>query len=390
MRRAHKIKLKPNNKQATFFKKACGVRRLAFNWGLAEWKRQYEAGEKPSTSGIRKQFNALKRSDFLFAYETPAGVTAQAFSDLDTAFKNFFRKTSRYPRFKKKDQRDAFRLDNQKFKLDGKSIRIPKLGWVRMQESLRLSGKLLSATVSKEATGWFVSILVEIPDGSECSDSQVYSAVGVDLGIDKLAVLSNGRIFENPKTTKKYEKRLRRLNKSLARKKKGSNNREKAKKKLGLLHSRIRNVRKDVLHKLTSYLADNYSDICIEDLNTSGMAKNRRLAKSVQDASFSEIRRQLVYKSIRVHVVGRFFPSTKLCMSCGQLHDMPLNKRTFQCSCNGVSIDRDLHAAQNILRAGCPNVKPVEREALVLRQLPGNETIFWEAGNQPESLTLGV
>ena len=381
LQRAHRIKLKPNNKQVTYFKKACGVRRLAFNWGLAEWKRQYEVGEKPSAFGLNKQFNAVKKSEFPFVSEVTKCAPQRAFADLEKAFKKFFKKTSRYPKFKKKGQRDSFYVDNLKFKLNGKSIKIPKLGWVRMQESQRLPGRRLSATVSKEAAGWFVSITVEIPDGSECSDSQVYSAVGVDLGIDKLAVLSNGRIFENPKTTKKYEKRLRRLNKSLARKKKGSSNREKAKKKLGLLHSRIRNVRKDFLHKLTSYLADNYSDICIEDLNTSGMVKNRRLAKSVQDASFSEIRRQLVYKSIRVHVVGRFFPSTKLCMACGQLHDMPLNKRTFQCSCNGVSIDRDLHAAQNILRAGCPNVKPVEREALILGQLPENETTFWEAGN---------
>ena len=381
LQRAHRIKLKPNNKQVTYFKKACGVRRLAFNWGLAEWKRQYEVGEKPSAFGLNKQFNAVKKSEFPFVSEVTKCAPQRAFADLEKAFKKFFKKTSRYPKFKKKGQRDSFYVDNLKFKLNGKSIKIPKLGWVRMQESQRLPGRRLSATVSKEAAGWFVSITVEIPDGSECSDSQVYSAVGVDLGIDKLAVLSNGITFENPKTTKKYEKRLRRLNKSLARKKKGSSNREKAKKKLGLLHSRIRNVRKDFLHKLTSYLADNYSDICIEDLNTSGMAKNRRLAKSVQDASFSEIRRQLVYKSIRVHVVGRFFPSTKLCMACGQLHDMPLNKRTFQCSCNGVSIDRDLHAAQNILRAGCPNVKPVEREALILGQLPENETTFWEAGN---------
>ena len=172
----------------------------------------------------------------------------------------------------------------------------------------------------------------------------MYSAVGVDLGLNKLAVLSTGEAFENPRTTQRFERRLRRLNKSLARKKKGGENWKKAKQILSLLHFRIRNIRQDSLHKLTSYLANCYSDVCIEDLNASGMVRNKRLAKSVSDAAFREFRRQLEYKAIQVHVVDRFFPSSKLCMECGQVHEMPLSKRIFKCSCNGLAIDRDLHA----------------------------------------------
>lgn len=381
MQRAHKIRLDPNNKQATYFAKACGIRRFAYNWGLAEWKRQYESGLKPCAYGVKKQFNSIKHQEFPWVSEVTKCAPEQAFLDLDRAFRNFFRnKKFRYPRFKKKGVRDSFLISNQHFSLAEGKVRIPKLGWVRMRESLRFQGKVLSATVSKEAGHWFIAITVEIPDAPECSDSQVYSAVGVDLGLNKLAVLSTGEAFENPRTTQRFERRLRRLNKSLARKKKGGENWKKAKQRLSLLHFRIRNIRQDSLHKLTSYLANCYSDVCIEDLNASGMVRNKRLAKSVSDAAFREFRRQLEYKAIQVHVVDRFFPSSKLCMECGQVHEMPLSKRIFKCSCNGLAIDRDLHAARNILRQGLPNVKPVEREALA-QGLFLSGTAFCEAGN---------
>lgn len=355
MQLSHKIKLIPNNAQATYLSKACGCRRVAFNWGLSEWKRQYEAGEKPSAYGLKKQFNAVKKELFPFVSEVAYCATAGAFDDLDSAYKNFFRrvkqgKKSGYPKFKKKGVRDSFYIPNDKFSVSVRDdyIKIPKLGVVKMTESLRFEGKIMSAVISKNAAGWFVSISVNIPDGGECSDNQVHSSIGVDLGISKLATLSNGIIFNNPRITKTYELRLRKLNKSLARKKKGSENWKKAKGKLAKLHYKIACGRKDTTHKLTSYLSRNYSDVCIEDLNVAGMVKNHRLAKAISDCSFSEIRRQLEYKAIRMHTVGRFFPSTKLCMNCGQLHDMPLSKRAFICDCGVGPEDRDLHAAKNI------------------------------------------
>jgi putative transposase len=184
----------------------------------------------------------------------------------------------------------------------------------------------------------------------------VHSAVGIDLGVSKFATLSDGSVFENIKTTKKFERTLRRMNKSLARKTKGSNNWKKAKTKVAKLHYKIKCVRQDYLHKVTTWISQNYSDVYLENLNVSGMMKNRRLSKAVSDVSFYETRRQLEYKSLRVHFVDRFFPSTKLCMSCGQLNDMPLHKRVFKCDCGVPDIDRDLHAAQNILRQGLPKV----------------------------------
>lgn len=362
MQKAHKIKLEPNNFQTTYFKKACGVKRFVYNWGLAEWNRQHSAGLKPSAFQLKKEFNALKKIEFPFVTEVTKCSAECAFANLDRAFKNFFKKGAKYPKFKKKGQRDSFYLSNEQFSLKEQSVRIPKLGLVKMAEALRFKGKIQSATVSCTAGKWFISISVDTED--KIRENQPISAVGIDLGIAKLATLSDGTIFENPKITNKFAKRLRRLNKSLARKKKGSENWKKAKARLANLHYRISCQRGDHIHKITSAITKEFTDVVLEDLNVNGMVKNRRLAKVVSDASFREIRRQLEYKAERSHLVDRFFPSTKLCMDCGTLHEMPLSKRIFECDCGVGPLDRDLHAAQNILRQGLPDYKPVEREAL--------------------------
>jgi len=382
MNRAHKIKLNPNNKQKTYFKKACGCARLSYNWGLSEWKRQYENGDKPSYYGIKKKFNSIKKVEFPFVYEVTKTACESAFANLDNAFKCFFKRVKNkqkpgYPKFKKKGRHDSFTIDGTKFAIIDNKIRIPKLGLVRMSEPLRFEGKILSATVSRVADMWFVSISVEIPEKND--DNQAFSAVGIDLGISKLATLSNGVIFENIKTTKKYERRLRRINRSLSRKVAGSSNSARVKIKLSKLHYKIKCVRNDFVHKMTKWVSDNFTDVCVEDLNVSGMIKNKKLSKAISDVSFYEIRRQLEYKVKNVHIVDRFFPSTKLCFDCGVLHEMPLNKRIFKCDCNNIEIDRDVHAAKNILRQGLSEVKPVEMGALAVGN--NSETAVCEAGS---------
>lgn len=357
MQRSHKVRLNPNNTQATYFAKACGVSRLAFNWGLAEWRRQYDDGEKPSAFGLKKQFNSIKREQFPFITEVTKCSPEQAFRDLDRAFKNFFRRVKQggspgYPKFKKKGQRDSFYISGSVIKLNQKAICIPKLGWVRMHEYLRFEGKVQSVVISKRANQWFAAINVEVPDGPECDENQVYSAIGIDLGVKSLATLSDGTVFENLGITQKFAKRLRRANKALARKQKGSNNWCKQRLRLSKLHLKITNTRADITHKFTAFVANRYSNVCIEDLHVAGMVKNRKLAKAIFDVSFGEIARQLEYKAIRVHKVDRWFPSTKLCSNCGQLHDMPLHIREMACDCGVPVIDRDLNAARNILRQG--------------------------------------
>lgn len=389
MQRAHKIRLDPNNAQATYFAKACGCARLAFNWGLAEWNRQYEAGGKPTAFGLKKQFNALKRTQFPFVMEVTKWAPAESFRNLDSAFKHFFRKRKGYPKFKKKGQRDSFYVSGSVIKIEGERICVPKLGWVRLREPLRFSGKIQSAVFSRRADRWFVSISVVLPDRVP-DENQVRTAVGIDLGVSRLATLSDGTVYENPRVTQKFAKRLRRANQNLARKQKGSANFRKARLRLQRAHQRINDYRTDAVHKFTTAISRKFTDVCLEDLNVSGMVKNRKLAKAISDVAFHQIRKQFLYKAWRTHVIDRWFPSTKLCGRCGQLLTMPLGTRIFSCDCGRPPVDRDLNAAQNILGTGCPDVTPVERQALVIEQSLGYETGLWEAGTLLKTSNLQV
>lgn len=383
MYRSHRVRLSPNNKQVTYFKKACGCSRLAYNYGLAKWKELYEKGEKPNAFYMKKIFNAEKKEKFPFVYEVSKWGTEQAFRNLDSAFKRFFKTKKGYPKFKKKGVKDSFYISGTVLVVRGKKVKIPKLGWVRMTESLRYKGRILSATISRRADWWFISINVELNDYKD-SENQTIKPVGIDLGLSKLAVLSDGTVFENPRVTKKFEKRLRLLNKSLSRKIKGSNNFNRAKTKLQRLYARISDYRNDAIHKFTRYIVDNYSDVCLEDLNVSGMVRNHKLAKAVADVSFYEVRRQLEYKCKNVRIINRWFPSTKMCFDCGTINDMKLSDRVFKCSC-GTIIDRDLNAAQNILRQGFPS-ECAERQALVSSLTFRYETGLWEARNSHKGL----
>ena len=352
---AHKIRLKPNKAQATYFAKASGVARLAYNWGLAEWKRLYEAGEKPSAFGIKKAFNAIKREQFPFVLEVTKTAPEQAFADLGKAFSNFFRGLKKgqdvgFPKFKsKKRSRQAFYVSNDQFRVDGKHIRIPKLGWVRMAEVLRFDGKIMGARVGRDGNHWFVSIQVEM---SHQPFENKLPPVGIDMGIKQLLTLSDGVVAENQRYTLRYEKRLRVLNKKLSRQVKGSNNWWKTVDKLRQLHTKIRNCRQDWLHKWTTFIASNYGLIGLEDLNAKGMMQNHRLAKHIADTSFGEIVRQIEYKQhlfgSRVVKISRWFPSSKTCSACGAVQDMPLSVREYLCECCGLRLDRDVNAAINI------------------------------------------
>lgn len=357
----HKIRLYPNNEQATLFAKSCGVARFAYNWALAEWKRQYEAGEKPNEGKLRKQLNAIKEEKFPWMGEVSKTAPQQAIKNLGTAFKNTFARLKKgekpgFPKFKRKGVHDSFRADNgpskdvpNAVKVEGEKVRLPVIGWVNMAESVRFVGNIKSATVSREADQWHVALAVETKDSLSGRNDK--GVVGVDLGVKTLATLSTGEVEEGPKAHKQLLGRIKRLSRSLCRKKKGSANRAKAKNKLARIHQRIANVRKDNLHKLTSKLATEFEVIAVEDLNVQGMVKNHCLARAVSDAGFFEFRRQLEYKAAmtgaKVVVVNRWFASSKTCSACGAIHDMPLSQRWMVCSC-GNTMDRDLNAAINL------------------------------------------
>ncbi|MEF3193820.1 MAG: transposase [Halothiobacillaceae bacterium] len=254
---AHKIALDPNNKQATYFTKAAGTARFAYNWALAEWQKQYEAWKqdnslpKPNEAALRRQLNAIKRERFPWMLEVTKCAPQMAIIQLGQAFQNFFAGRARYPRFRKKGVHDRFTLTNDQFSVEGSRIHIPKLGWVRMRESLRFAGKIMSATISRVADRWFVSIAVDTEDMPK-RKAENQGVVGVDLGVSALATLSTGEPpISGPKPHKALLSRLRRLSRSLSRKQKGSRNLAKAKAQLARLHARIANIRSDALHKLT-------------------------------------------------------------------------------------------------------------------------------------------
>ena len=216
--------------------------------------------------------------------------------------------------------------------------------------------RVLRMSIFQHAGRWYASLAIERED-EPIIQSPKGGAVGVDLGIKTLATLSDGTVFENPRHLKKSEQKLKRAQRALSRKMPKSNRRAKARTKAARIHAHVANQRHDALHKLTTYLANNYSEISIENLNVLGMVKNHRLAKSVMDASFGEFRRQLEYKTARtgarLHVIDRWYPSSKTCSGCGRVKTkLSLSERTYRCESCGLVMDRDLNAAININVAG--------------------------------------
>lgn len=319
----------------------------------------------PVTNDLKVEFNRVKRTEFPFVLETTKCATEQPFADLNQAIAHYFNDSKKrkngkrrkdgkrvgFPRFKsRKRGYGSFYLANDKFSVDGHWICIPKLGWVNMTEPLRFQGKIMNARISERAGYWFVSIQVQMPDLPRQAPARV---LGVDVGVKSLAVDSDGEVFENQKHLTNALRKLRRLNRWLARKQKGSRNWMKAKRTLARLHLRIANLRADAIHKLTTRLVGKASIIVLETLNVIGMLKNYKLARAIADAAFSEITRQLGYKAHQVVLLDRFYPSSKTCNACGVVNQsLTLAERTWTCAGCGAVLDRDVNAARNIRDEG--------------------------------------
>jgi putative transposase len=364
--RGYKTELSLNNEQRTACLKHAGCARFAYNWGLVRKQAAYKAGEKvPSAIDLHRELNALKKTDYPWMYEVSKCAAQEALRDLDTAYKNFFRKVKLkaqgkykgklgFPTFKKKSKAiGSFRLTGS-IKVFADAVQLPRLGRLRLHEHgyIPTDARILSATVSEQAGRWYVSVQVE--EEQEKPVFTTTTAIGVDLGIKTLATLSDGTIFENPRALKQAQKKLRRLEKQKSRRKKGSKNRAKTRQAIAKVHARIAHIRKDAAHKLTSYLCKNHALIAIEDLCVAGMLKNHCLAQAVSDSNFGEIRRQLEYKAAwygtHLAVIDRFYPSSKTCSACGYVKpELHLSERTFTCENCGNVLDRDLNAARNIV-----------------------------------------
>ena len=384
---SHTIRLYPTKSQETFFKKACGSARVAYNYGLGKYKEQLDSGLKPRILEIKKQFNKDKKTLFPWMSETNKDANQQPFANLQSAFNRFFKKTARFPRFKKKGIKDSFYISNDRFSVQGNKFKIPKLGWVKGSEKLRFTGKIQSAVIKRKANYWFVVISVLTDKTFMTCDNQ--DVIGVDLGIKTLATLSNGLKIESKNPLRRKLQKLKLLQRALSRRVKGSSNRKKQIMKASKLHYEISCIRKDCLDQLTTMLCKNFKVICIEDLNVRGMVKNHKLALSISDIGFGEFRRQLEYKSNlygnQIIPVDRFYPSSKTCSFCGWIkEDLVLKDRMFTCKNCGQIIDRDLNAAINLKNYGLkqigkviPELTSVDKTALVNSDI--DETILDEA-----------
>ena len=345
----HKIRLDPTFKQVKYFRKACGTARFAWNWALAKWEEYYKAGKKCSAFDLKKEFNSLKSTEFPWVYEVTKYACQQPFIFLQKAFQNFFEKRAKYPRYKKKGHHDSFYIGGDQVKIIGNKVKIPNLGWVRLKESLRFAGKINGATISRSADFWFVSVNVEAINCPAPCESQ--ASVGVDLGIKTLATFSDGKSIPNRQPLKRQLKKLKRLQRKLSRREKGSKNWQKTKSRIAKVHYKIACQRNDTLHKLTTTLTSDYRNIVIENLDISDMVKQRNLSRSIMDVGWFEFRRQLIYKAKlkgnRIFLADKWYASSKRCSVCDNCKiELPLSERVYQCiNCNLV-MDRDLNASK--------------------------------------------
>ena len=375
---AVKVRLDPTPGQERMMASHAGAARFAYNAGLAHVKGALESGEPANWShyGLLRWWNANKdelavnqttgvvwwNQNSKEAYSGGLRSLAQGLSNWSKSRKGQ-RKGRRvgFPRFKSKNTTMRFAYSTG-FTVpkagDPYGLKLPRIGRVHCMENVykRVAGAhLVRVTVSRRAGHWYASLTVEREPTVTAAPKG--GAVGVDLGVKRLATLSDGTVIPNPRALGARLKALRKAQQALSRKVKGSVRREKAKGRVARLHARVTDVRADAINKATAMISQNYSVVCIEDLNVAGMVKNHHLARSVSDAALGEFRRQLDYKTARtgaaLRVVDRWYPSSKTCSNCGVVKDkLSLSERTFNCDVCGLSIDRDLNAAINIKVAG--------------------------------------
>ena len=398
--RAYKTELDLNNIQKTACARHAGAGRWAYNWGLARKMEAYRNGEKvPSAIDLHRELNVLKQGELSWMYEVSKCAPQEALRNLDQAYAHFFRRVKEkkagrkiqagFPKFKsKKNGLGGFRLTGAIHIFDN-AIQLPRLGRLRLKERGYLPADgvhLLNATVRERAGRWFVSVQVEkeIPNPK----ASYQPVVGVDLGILALATISDGTRIENPHALKRDLRKIKRLQRVVSRRQKGSANREKAVRQLARAHLRVANVRKDALHQVTSWLARTKSAVVLEDLNVSGMVKNHHLAQAILDVGFSEFRRQMVYKGqwygCQVMLADRFYPSSKRCSQCGHIQaTLDLSERVYICDHCGWKIDRDLNAAINLeqLATGSSPESYAYGESVS----PGYQAVLVEAGTEQQS-----
>jgi len=351
--------MRPNRSQEKSLNRMGGARRWVWNWALQRWQETFAAtGKSIALRQLSAELTALKEQpETAWLKEIDSQALQQTLKDLHRAFINFFEKRARYPRFKGR-KRDPlrFRIPQRVTVKDGK-VSVPKIGWVRIRQSQPVEGTTKSATFRRDACGhWYVTLVVEfeMPDVAlPAPDAD--QVAGIDLGLKVFATITSKRPVENPRFFRAGQRKLKRAQRAVSRRKADSRRKAKARRRVARIHRKIANQRGDFLHKLTTRLVNEHDGLCIEDLSLKGLARTK-LAKSFADAAMGEFRRQLQYKSEwrRKHlaVIDRGFPSSRLCRGCGVIHaELTLSDRHWICQC-GMVHDRDESAAINIRNEG--------------------------------------
>ncbi|WP_329534071.1 transposase [Streptomyces sp. NBC_01450] len=360
VKRAFKYRFYPTDAQAAELSRTFGCVRKVYNMALAARTEAWTRQERVNYNQTSAMLTVWKKTEELaYLNEVSSVPLQQALRHLQTAFTHFFGKRAKYPRFKsRKKSRKSAEYTTSAFRFWDGELRLAKMSeplrivWSRpLPEGVSPS----TVTVSQDAAGrWFVSMLCDDPGIRHLPATD--AAVGIDAGLDHLLTLSTGEKIANPRHERRDRAALAKAQRRLAKKEKGSANRVKARRKVARIHARIADRRRDTLHQITTRLVRENQTLVIEDLTVRNMVKNRKLARAISDAAWSEFRSMLEYKAQwygrEMIAVDRWFPSSKLCSTCGTLQDrMPLNVRTWTCDC-GATHDRDVNAAKNLLAAG--------------------------------------
>ena len=380
-----RVRLNPNNKQLTKLFQYAGSARFAYNWAINREEENHKQNNKfLSDMDLRKEFTQLKKlQEYKWLNEISNNVTKQAIKDACDTYKRFFKGQCKYPKFKsKKQSTPSFYQDNIQIQFTGTHVKVEKfsistkknkqkLNWIKLYEKGKIptNCKYLNPRFTYDGLYWYVSVSIEVDDNTDNDITKSNEGIGIDLGIKDLAVCSDKNTYKNINKTqrvKKLEKKKRRLQRSVSRRynknKKGDNycktsNIIKREKELLKIIKHLTNIRKNYLHQTTSKIIKRKpSFICIEDLNVSGMMKNRHLSKAIQQQGLSEFRRQIEYKArwnnIPVIIADRFFPSSKMCSCCGHIKkDLKLSDRIYKCECGNI-INRDFQASLNLKKYG--------------------------------------
>lgn len=360
MNKAFKIPLNPTPDQLGLIKQTGGAVRWLWNTMLKMNIEKYESEKKFNFQFDMNRLTIPLRKEFPWLKEVNSQVLQQKNRDLDATLKRAISKVSGFPKFKSKHHcSDSFRVP-QHFKVSKRGVLLPKIGWVRWKPNRKLIGKVKNITIKQDGDKWFAVVLCETPTVTPRSSFMDSEVVGIDVGIKDFVVLSDGIKVSNPKHLEKAEAKLKKYQRALSKKVKGSNNRNKAKKKLRKIHHHVSNQRKDFQYKLVHSITKKYQVVCVENLNIKGMMKNRKLSKSISSAgwySFKQRMKQKLEETGGMLVsIDRFSPSSKMCGGCGAINNsLKLSDRTWTCDC-GTTHDRDLNAANNIKTFGLTEI----------------------------------